>query len=120
MRPPLRFAVGDEVVWTSCNHKGSKRYVVTKVGRELVYINGDDKPYRIANGQRHDKYGHEGIRSLAAYEWDERAHAASSYFAGHGLRQDYGRVDHEWLIWAADALRAAPPPPAREREGENE
>jgi len=113
VRPPMRFAVGDEVVWTSCNYKGAKRYTVVKVGRELVYIDGDDKPYRISNGSRHDKYGNERIRSLAAYEWDERVHSALAYFAANGLRQDFGSRSEEWLVWAADMLRAATPPPER-------
>ena len=115
MRPPLRFAVGDEVVWSSVNFKGTKRCVVERVGRKLVYIKGERHPYRIKDGIKSDGYGHEAIRSLAAYEYDKKRDAARLFFGQHGLSSGW-TSDADWLIWAADVLRADAP--EGEKEGE--
>ncbi len=116
MRPLLTFAVGDEVVWSSVNHKGTKRLTVEKVGRKLVYVKGDRCPYRISDGSKNDGYAHENIRSLAVAEWDESVGGAQRFFAANGLLLDYRNPKEDWLVWAADVLRAVPEPAAGEVE----
>ena len=102
-----KFNVGDEVVWSSRNANGTRRYVVEKVGRTLVYLKGDRKPYRIADGARHDGYGHAHIRTLAQYEADETFGAALAYFRTYGLSFDGWRGDKSRLLWAHKTLAEA-------------
>ena len=109
-RPPLVFKPGDEVVWSSVNFKGTKRMTVEKVGRSLVYVKGERYPYRVSDGSKNDAYRHEAIRPVTVWEWDQSVLSAATYFSTHGLRSDYGAIP-EWLLWAADVLRAAEPSP---------
>lgn len=108
-RPPMHFAVGDEVVLTSVNRHFAARRRVVAVGRRLVRIDNDNKPYRISDGARNDGYGHEQIRPLAVWEWDQAVEDARLYFLDHGL-STIGRFDRAWLLRAAKTLRDAGEP----------
>lgn len=114
-RPKLVFRVGDEVVWSSVNHRGVKRYRVRQVGRSLVYIDGDRAPYRMSDGARHDRYGHERISPLDVWAWDESVGAARNYFAKKGFDGTW-RVDDAWITHAATLLREDEERRAAERE----
>jgi hypothetical protein len=86
--PPMHFAVGDEVIWTSYNYKGEpKRYTVTKVGRKLVTIEPYRRPetYRIDNGVRNDDYQHERITPIDVWEYDCRVKDALNVLRNVGL-----------------------------------
>lgn len=68
-----RYTVGDTVILTDVNYKGSKTATVTKVGRTLVYVDRDmygrpDSAYRIETGARNDNYQHGRIWTTAEYE----------------------------------------------------
>lgn len=112
-RPPMSFAVGDEVVW----HDGMgvetrvKRTVVARVGRKRVHLEGDDKPYSIDLGVRLDGWGYGWVKPVAVFEWEQRTKDAIKYLNSIGLRVgDYG-ADMDRLLWAADTLRSAPVAP---------
>lgn len=69
-----KYEVGQTVIITDVNAKGTVEATVTKVGRTLVYVDGDhyrreNSAYRIDTGVRNDAYQHSRI--WLPEEWAE-------------------------------------------------
>jgi hypothetical protein len=85
-----RFEVGQHVWIRSVNRNMSGEGTVAKVGRSLVYVQGQwgtPVAYRIDTGIANDKYGHEPDDEMA--EVDRRT-AVEGRWKTHGLRREYG------------------------------
>lgn len=81
------FHVGQKVIMTGVNMRGTREVEVVKVGTKLVYVEDYGRPvaYRIDTGVRNDAYGHTRIRTVEQFEAEQARRTAVKRLADLGL-----------------------------------
>ncbi len=94
-----KWNVGDIAIVRDVNDRGGKepqRFLVTRVGRTLVYIAvpWGEESYRIDTGRRNDRYGHSWIVTEQEEADAQRLSAALARLRDFGLEPvRYNRTD---------------------------
>lgn len=89
-----KYEVGQHVWVRSQNRRAEGEGTVVKVGRTLVYVQGQwgtPVAFRIETGVVNDKYGHEWVLTDAEMAEAERRAAVDARWKTHGLRMEYGQ-----------------------------